>query len=53
MTKREMILEALENIIDQRGKLRAAGMAIDTLPADFNRVIDAAWVAYHKIKESK
>lgn len=50
MTREEMILEALETIINERGKLRAAGMAIDTLPRDFNAIIDAAHVARHNLK---
>lgn len=53
MTKNEKILKALENIIQQRGELRQAGIAIDALPSDFNKIIDAAKVAYHKHKNAR
>lgn len=53
MNKKEQILKALENIINQRGELRAAGFAIDSLPADFNKIIDAAWSAYYNHKGSR
>lgn len=48
MTKKELIIKALENIIQQRGELRAAGIAIDDLPSDFNKIIEAARVAHYK-----
>lgn len=50
MTKNDMILSALEAIINERGKLRAAGIAIDALPHDFNAIIDAARAAHHNLK---
>ncbi len=50
MTDRDMILNALEVIINERGKLRAAGMEIDTLPHDFNAIIDAAKAAHQRLK---
>ena len=50
MTKNDMILSALETIINERGKLRAAGMTIDTLPHEFNAIIDAARVAHYNLK---
>lgn len=51
MTKKEMVLNALENIIIQRGILRDQGITIDELPREFNKVIDAAWAAYYDIKD--
>ena len=48
MTKKKLIIQALENIIQQRGELRAAGIAIDDLPSDFNKIIEAARVAHYK-----
>lgn len=53
MTKNEKILKALESIIQQRGELRQAGIAIDDLPSDFNEIISAAKVAYHKYKNAR
>lgn len=53
MTKNEKILKALENIIQQRGELRQGGIAIDDLPGDFNKIIDAAKVAYHKYNSAR
>lgn len=50
MTKHDMVLAALEAIINERGKLRAAGMEIDTLPHDFNAIIDAAKAAHQRLK---
>lgn len=50
MTNREMIINALETIINTRGEIRASGVPIDALPADYNRIIDAAWVALKKFQ---
>lgn len=50
MTKHDMVLAALEAIINERGKLRAAGMEIDTLPHDLNVIIDAAKAAHQRLK---
>lgn len=50
MYKNEQIVQALEIIIEQRGKLRSAGIAIDSLPKDFNDIIDAAKAALAKRK---
>ena len=46
----EAIIQALENIIEERGKLRGLGFAIDALPNDFNDIIDAARSALWKRK---
>ena len=50
MTNRDAAIEALNTIIETRGNIRASGVAIDSLPKSYNKVIEAAWAALREIE---
>jgi hypothetical protein len=48
MTKQERVLQAIENIINEFGKLRNDGVVSDMWYKHMHELRGAAWKAYHE-----
>jgi hypothetical protein len=51
MTKQERVLQAVENMLNEFGKLRADGVVADMWYKHMHELRSAAWAAYYAQKE--